>query len=143
MKAQDLLSWDVQDSEQFIARSSISSDLDAYGAAILPSLLSADQCHAITSLCADPTLRRTPPVADQRDWGAGTYRYFTYPMPELIAGLRSALYSHLAPIANAWNDRIEFPERFPKSTSAIPENVPRCRPDPPDIDVGGVRRWRA
>src|SRR4029078_9662221 len=41
------------------------------------------------------------------------YRYFKYPLPELLNGLRTALYPRLAPIANAWNARMKIDTRSP------------------------------
>ena len=46
-------------------------------------------------------------------FGKGEYRYFKYPLPELIAGLRTALYPHIAPFANAWNERMKVAARYP------------------------------
>lgn len=88
-------------------------DLDAYGAAVLPGLLSADECTRATELFTDHALSRVPSVEDQRSWGNGTYRYVRYPIPPLIAGLRTAIYPRLAPIANVWNEKMEIGERYP------------------------------
>jgi hypothetical protein len=46
-------------------------------------------------------------------FGRGEYRYFCYPLPEPIGSLRSALYSRLAPIANAWSARMGASARYP------------------------------
>jgi hypothetical protein len=47
-------------------------------------------------------------------FGQGEYKYFSYPLPALVEGLRNTLYPHLAPIANAWNERMGIETRYPK-----------------------------
>jgi uncharacterized protein len=120
MKAQlDLATEDVT-AERYHTRiiqcawTRISEDLDAYGAAVLPGLLSPDERKAMVELFAEPTLSRIPPVAELRAWGTGEHHYFKYPMPDLVAGLRTALYPHLAVIANDWNGRMEIDQRYPE-----------------------------
>jgi hypothetical protein len=46
-------------------------------------------------------------------FGKGEYKYFSYPLPDAIAALRSALYARLAPIANHWNERMGVAARYP------------------------------
>src|SRR5258708_13441588 len=46
-------------------------------------------------------------------FGKGEYRYFKYPLPSLIDGLRTMLYSRLAPIANQWNERMGEQTPYP------------------------------
>lgn len=91
----------------------IAEDLDTYGAAVLPGLLSTDECVAAAKLFSGTTLSRVPSVDDQRSWGNGDYRYVRYPMPELITNLRTAIYPRLAPVANAWNETMGIGEHYP------------------------------
>jgi len=56
-------------------------------------------------------------------FGKGEYRYFKYPLPDLIADLRGALYPRLAPIANAWNERMGIATRYPDTHAAF---LARC-----------------
>lgn len=93
----------------------VANDLDSYGAAVLPRLLSADECATASKLFADAALSRVPALDEQRSWGSGNYRYVRYPLPALIQDLRTGLYPRLVPIANAWNERMEIGERFPKT----------------------------
>jgi hypothetical protein len=46
-------------------------------------------------------------------FGKGEYRYFKYPLPDLIGDLRTALYPHLAGVANVWNSRMGIDESYP------------------------------
>ena len=56
-------------------------------------------------------------------FGKGEYKYFAYPLPELVAALRPALYPRLAPIANAWNEAMGIDMRYP---AAHAEFLKRC-----------------
>jgi uncharacterized protein len=93
--------------------SSLKGDLDNYGCAVLPKLLSAEECRTIAALYPDESHFRSHIRMARHGFGKGEYRYFKYPLPGLIGGLRRALYPHLAPIANAWNGRMGIEERFP------------------------------
>ena len=71
------------------------ADLDAQGCAVLKRLLSPDECHAIAALFTDDTHFRSRIVMGRHGFGRGEYQYFCYPLPDLIAELRPALYARL------------------------------------------------
>jgi hypothetical protein len=91
----------------------LASELDGYGCAVLPQLLSPDECRGIAGLYPDERHFRNHVLMARHGFGKGEYRYFTYPLPDLVGELRTALYPHLAGIANAWNERMEIDERYP------------------------------
>lgn len=91
----------------------LEAELDGFGCAVMPGLLARAECAALASLYPDETLFRSHIVMARYGFGKGEYRYFKYPLPDPIQGLRSALYPRLAGIANAWNARMGLDERFP------------------------------
>ncbi|HEX4108871.1 MAG TPA: 2OG-Fe(II) oxygenase [Solirubrobacteraceae bacterium] len=84
---------------------SLRSALDEHGWAITAPLLGDGECERLRDLFESGSFRSTIDMARHR-FGAGRYRYFDHPLPETIAALRGAFYSHLAPIANDWAQRL-------------------------------------
>ena len=65
-------------------------------------------------------------------FGRGEYKYFAYPLPDMIASLRTAIYPHLVPIANRWNAAMGIDVRYPEKHGAT-SNVairPGSKPTP-------------
>lgn len=91
----------------------LAGELDGYGCVVLPKLVSTEECRSITSLYPDESNFRSRIVMARHGFGKGEYRYFKYPLPDLLAGLRTALYPHLAGLANEWNSRMRIDERYP------------------------------
>src|SRR6202171_6611960 len=78
------------------------SDLDAQGCAVLKGLLSAEECRALAALYPDDSRFRSRVVMGRHGVGRGEYKYFFYPLPDLIAALRPALYAQLHDVATTW-----------------------------------------
>src|SRR6516225_8672287 len=73
----------------------IAGELDNYGCAVLPKLLSREECRSLAALYDDESHFRSHVHMAQHGFGKGEYRYFKYPLPKLIGGLRTALYPRL------------------------------------------------
>ncbi len=101
----------------------IRGELDNYGCAVLPKLLSPEECRTIAALYADESLFRSHVHMARHGFGKGEYRYFKYPLPDLLGDLRSALYPHLAGAANEWNGRMGVNERYPDDHASF---LKRC-----------------
>ena len=101
----------------------IDSELSSYGAAVLPKLLTPKECALIAALYSKEEHFRSHIIMARHGFGKGEYRYFKYPLPELISVLRSRLYSRLAPIANQWSERMGEEKRYPAEHS---EFLKRC-----------------
>jgi uncharacterized protein len=101
----------------------IESDLDAYGCAVLPGMLTAHECGEIATGYSDDTLFRSRVVMARHGFGRGEYKYFAYPLPETVTRLRGELYPRLTPVANRWNQTMGIDARFPV---AHQEYLERC-----------------
>jgi len=102
---------------------SIASELDERGMATLPGLMDEEECRAIAHCYADDSKFRATVIMGRHGFGRGEYRYFAYPLPFDLTALRAALYSRLASVANAWNERLGAETRFPREHS---EFLARC-----------------
>jgi len=98
-------------------------DLDAQGCAVLKGLLTSDECRALAGLYANDAHFRSHVVMGRHGFGRGEYKYFSYPLPQLIAELRPNLYERLSGIANRWNQAMGIDISYPKSHAAF---LKRC-----------------
>jgi uncharacterized protein len=103
---------------------SVAADLDAYGCAVLERLIGANDCAALIDAYADDARFRSRVVMSRHGFGRGEYKYFAYPLPALVASLRTSLYPPLAAIANRWNAAMAIDTRYPGDHAAFLE---RCR----------------
>jgi len=98
-------------------------DLDVQGCALLKSLLSAEECDALAALYPEDRMFRSRVVMGRHGFGSGEYKYFSYPLPDLIAELRPLLYANLHGVANRWNEAMEIGIRYPQSHESF---LKRC-----------------
>jgi uncharacterized protein len=99
------------------------ADLDAQGCAVLKGLLSPDECRSLAALYPDDAHFRSKVVMGRHGFGRGEYKYFSYPLPDLIAELRPALYARLAAVANRWNQTMGIDTGYPPTHEAF---LKRC-----------------
>jgi hypothetical protein len=92
----------------------IAVELDGHGCAVIGPLLSPEQCDELSTSYDEEGLFRSRIVMSRHGFGRGEYQYFSYPLPPLIAGLRTALYPPLAEIANRWNETMGIEVRYPQ-----------------------------
>jgi uncharacterized protein len=97
----------------------IESDLDAFGCAVAPRLLTAEDCRALAALYVDDARFRSRIVMASHGFGRGEYKYFADPLPELIVALRRGLYRRLAPVADRWNATMGIDVRYPAEHEAF------------------------
>lgn len=54
-------------------------------------------------------------------FGLGEYKYYNYPLPDLIQKIRETIYPKLAPIANSWMKVLKIPTIFPDTHQELQE----------------------
>jgi uncharacterized protein len=104
---------DVATRTEALDWAAMASSLDAQGCAVTGPLLTADECAALAGRYAEDKPFRSRVIMARHGFGRGEYKYFAYPLPELIQALRTALYPRLAAIANRWNEAMGIAVRFP------------------------------
>jgi len=97
----------------------VNVELGARGAAVIGPLLSPDQCKTLIDGYDIEDLYRSRVVMARHGFGRGEYKYFTYPLPPLIAELRESFYPYLAEIANRWNEAMGIDVRYPADHEAF------------------------
>jgi hypothetical protein len=103
--------------------SAVEVALDLNGNAVLPGLLTPQQCSELVAMYFEDEHFRTKIVMARHGFGLGEYKYYAYPLPDLLSQLREDVYPHLAPIANRWNQLMRISIRYPDT---LPEYLERC-----------------
>jgi len=118
----------------------VESDLDLQGWAVLQNLLAHSECDDVGATYGEDDSRfRSRVVMERHGFGRGEYRYFAYPLPNLVRDMRTELYPGLAPIANRWNERMGIATRFPDEHAAFLERchaAGQARPTPLLLQYG-------
>jgi hypothetical protein len=117
----------------------ISLELDNQGNAILERLVSPDECQALAAMYPMDELFRSRVVMGRHGFGRGEYKYFNYPLPDIIAELRTVLYEQLAPVANRWNAAMGSEIRYPETHADFLQrchNAGQVRPTPLLLQYG-------
>ncbi|HEY2672076.1 MAG TPA: 2OG-Fe(II) oxygenase [Rugosimonospora sp.] len=91
----------------------ITAEVNEYGGALLPRLLTAEETVAIRQLYDRDELFRSTVNMGRHRFGEGEYRYFNAPYPQPIERLKQGLYPRLLPIARNWWGKLGRPAPWP------------------------------
>lgn len=117
----------------------VEKDLDAHGFAVIREFLTELECHETASLYSSKEGFRSRVVMAKHGFGRGEYKYFSYPLPALVADLRTKVFPGLANIANRWNKLLGLDERYPGEHAAYLERCHQAgqtRPTPLLLEYG-------
>lgn len=91
----------------------ITESMDKNGYALIPNLLSDKDCEDLKLNYNNPIGYRKTIVMERYRFGSGEYKYFDYPLPDIIQTIRTHIYTKLAPIANTWFRALNINRQFP------------------------------
>ena len=117
----------------------VSHELDAQGSARLERLLSPDACQMVAGLYPQEDIFRSRVEMRRHGFGRGEYKYFSYPLPQLVGDLRTTVYPLLVPIANRWNTAMGLEVRYPEKHADFIErchHAGQVRPTPLLLQYG-------
>lgn len=111
----------------------LAAEIDRQGYGLVGSLLTRAECRILAKLYDEDAGFRSRVVMQRHGYGQGEYKYLAYPLPEIVATLRTGLYPMLAAIANDWNERLGTADRYPARHADYLENchaAGQTRPTP-------------
>lgn len=93
----------------------IRRSLDEKGFAHVHQLLSDEDCENVKILYHLPDRFRSVIDMKRYRFGMGEYKYFNYPLPDMIQTLRERLYTYLVPAANEWMRKLDIDVSYPET----------------------------
>lgn len=117
----------------------ITNDMNEYGYTIVSGILSNAQCQNLINIYDRSDGYRKTVVMERYRYGLGEYKYFSYPLPDIIQALRTNIYSKLVPIANLWMKVLNIETRFPVNLEELHEQCRvynQCKPTPLILKYG-------
>jgi hypothetical protein len=107
----------ITDRIDTLAWEGIATDLNERGWATTGPLLTVQECAELTTSYDDDALFRSRVVMARHGFGQGEYRYYFYPLPDLVSSLRASLYKRLVAVANEWRCTLGEAELYPPQHS--------------------------
>lgn len=113
----------IQDRIARLDWTAMTRELDNFGCTIVKAALSREECRSIAAMYEQDDIFRSTIVMARHGFGRGEYKYWAYPLPTIVADLRTALYPPLAAVANRWNQLMKIDVSYPE---AHEEYLERC-----------------
>lgn len=97
----------------------VSAGMHQKGYALVPNLLTLQECETLKANYQHPDAYRKKVVMERYRFGLGEYKYFDYPLPDLLQELRENIYPQLAQVANTWMNALNIAQEFPLNHQAF------------------------
>lgn len=66
----------------------VTNEMNEKGCAVIPKILTDDQCNKLIQGYDNPNAYRKTVIMKRYHFGLGEYKYFNYPLPEIIQQIR-------------------------------------------------------
>ena len=94
----------------------VTEEVNEKGYALVLQFLPNQYCEELIGEYDNSDLYRKTITMERHGFGLGEYKYFKYPLPDLIQTIRRAIYPKLTPVANTWmrvlNIKRQLPDQF-------------------------------
>lgn len=111
----------------------VTLELHQKGFTILKALLNETECQQLAAEYGNAKHYRKTINMERYRFGAGEYKYFSYPLPPLIQTLRTGIYPYLMPVANLWMKALQLPVVYPQTHEAFLEQCREKRQSDPTV----------
>jgi len=122
-QAKNIVSGKIQDRVGSLNWPQLTANLHSQGWARTEAILTSQECLELREQYANDALFRSKVIMARHRFGLGEYKYFSYPLPELVAELRESLYLRLSEVANDWAVKLGGKPEYP---GAHREFIKRC-----------------
>lgn len=97
----------------------INGELHQRGYSVINSVLPVESCQELIKCFGQTDRFRKTVVMARHGYGQGEYKYFNYPLPELVQAMRQQIYPHLVPVANQWMQLLNIDISYPDTLTAL------------------------
>ncbi len=104
--------------------SAVQAALSAQGYAVVRNFLDPADCDEFQRRYEERERYRKTIAMERYRFGSGEYKYFSYPLPQLLQKLRESIYQQLTGVANEWMSVLGINRRFPAEHAAL---IAECR----------------
>ncbi len=97
----------------------VTESMNEKGYVHIPKILADNQCEELIQAYDNKHLYRKTVIMERYRFGLGEYKYFDYPLPEIVQIVRETIYPKLSPIANLWMKVLNIEKSFPDTLEEL------------------------
>lgn len=97
----------------------VTQELDTKGYSHLSGVLPNEYCEDFIGMYDKTHIYRKTVTMARHRFGLGEYKYFSYPLPDIVRTIREVAYPMLAPVANVWAERLKMGVQYPSTLDGL------------------------